>query len=142
MKILVNTEENLESVSRTEQLTMDTKYRKSRIKEMTYTFNFGENNVVNAETERINGVLKSVIIDIGESQNLRIVIVPKDYPFIKILDANLKLSGAFYLATPSTGVHGSEMITPNLMEWVLNDILSIYMEGPKNAEVKVVIRYA
>ena len=137
----MSTEENLGLISDTEELKFGTKYRKSRIKEVSYTFNFSDNNVINVETERINGILKSIIVDMGDAQNIKIVITLKNYPFVKIMDANLKLSSIFYPVVPSTGIHGTENITPILMEWVLNDILSIYMEGPKGAEVKVVMRY-
>ena len=111
------------------------------IKESKYSINLGEGGLANISTEKLNGILKSIFVDIGEMQNLNIMVSLKDYPFVKILDASIKNSKCFYPASIETGVLGGEFEIPSRREYALNDELNIYLEGSINGIVNVVIRY-
>jgi len=117
------------------------KYTHSTVKESVYTFNTGEVGFVEVDTDRFNGTLKSIIVDMGDMQSLKVLITLKNYPFAKVLDVHMKSSDIFYPSTPQVGVHGTGLIIPSMRDWVLNDILNIFVEGEKNKIVKVVIRF-
>lgn len=115
--------------------------QKKEIKDSTYIVNLDESGVYNGFTEKINGTLKSIFVEIGEMQNLYILVYLKDYPYVKILDSQIKNNKSFFPVCHETGPEGGDWDPPSRRQYSLNDELGISIEGIPNGKVKVVVRY-
>ena len=108
------------------------------IKEKKVKINTLQSNDAEASLN-INGVLKALII--SSTTDAKVTIALKDYPKI-ILFSKDKVFGMHYLPLQT------EAIAPDGQKlnfagghYYLNDDLIILVEGPKQSEVEIILRY-
>ena len=106
---------------------------------MVVTLSTFNDLTVDAVTEKINGKLLALIIDSNTQIQIRIKLA--DYPGITLFNkVDCRGENYFPLRVLAKDFRG-DIFNYSQEHWYLNDKLKIEVDGVRNTEVKVVIRY-
>lgn len=117
----------------------ETDNNSEKIKDISFTLNTGLESVVSFTTEKINGILESVIIDAEKPINIHISL--NEHPNVTLFDV-LGFIGEKYLPLQQEPTSSdNQKLNFGTVKWILNDSLKITINGNINTLVHFTFRY-
>ena len=113
-----------------------------KIKEKTYELFTGNNKEIDFVTERINGMLESVVLTTSKPVQVEILMDMIITEFV--IYENNDFKGSMYLPLRAMAVprRGGEQFNFSPVRLALNDFLRVRVKGVENTDISLIVRYS
>jgi hypothetical protein len=113
---------------------------KEKVQELNVELNTQNTGTASFITEKINGMLDSVIIDSDQPVNIQISFA--DINVVLFDSSGKQLMGCNYLPLRVAPIDDKwQYFTQSFVNWILNDRVRIEVTGPYNSRVLIKFRY-